>query len=197
MVVSRSTHLGRDSMTTFGANGTPVSDDELSQATQPEGTTVADRPDTATLAARFAEQHPEKAIEPILEDGDGTEKTTPGTDIEVTRLGGELVKSTWEHDFLEFQGDKLEIRVPQQQALAAYSLAMSPYVPPKVRNDISGMFVVRHLSAESYGVVMSRLMDPDDPDYSVETLGELMGAIVNTALPEITETIEKDAKASK
>lgn len=184
-------------MTTFGANGTPVSDDELSQATQPEGTTVADRPDTATLAAKFAEQHPEKAIEPILEDGDGTEKTAPGTDIEVTRLGGELVKSTWEHDFLEFQGDKLEIRVPQQQALAAYSLAMSPYVPPKVRNDISGMFVVRHLSAESYGVVMSRLMDPDDPDYSVETLGELMGAIVNTALPEITETIEKDAKASK
>ena len=79
---------------------------------------------------------------------------------------------------LEFKGDKLSVRIPSQQALAAFSLSTSKYVNSNVRNDMTGMFINRHLSPESYEQVFSRLMDPDDDGYTVESIGELMRAIV-------------------
>lgn len=80
---------------------------------------------------------------------------------------------------LEFKGDTLHARKPSQQALAAFSLATSKYVNIQVRNDMTGLFISRHLSPESYERVFSRLMDPDDPDYTLDAIGELMSAVVN------------------
>lgn len=79
---------------------------------------------------------------------------------------------------LEFKGDKLQVRIPSQQALAAFSLSTSKYVDSQVRNDMTGMFINRHLSPESYEQVFSRLMNPDDTEYTVESIGELMRSIV-------------------
>lgn len=79
---------------------------------------------------------------------------------------------------LEYKGDKLQVRIPTQQALAAFSLSTSKYISGQVRNDMTGMFINRHLSPESYEQVFSRLMDPDDDDYTVESIGELMRHIV-------------------
>ena len=79
---------------------------------------------------------------------------------------------------LEFHGDTLKVRPPTQQALAAFSLGTSKHVPAESRNNLTGMFVNRHLSPESYERVMDRLMDPTDPDYSVETIGDLMRAVI-------------------
>lgn len=88
----------------------------------------------------------------------------------------------WDHDFLTFNGDRLGIRVPTRQALAAFSLASGKYVDIGVKNDLTGLFIARHLSPESYGRVFSRLMDPDDEGYTVETVGELFNAIVTASL---------------
>ena len=79
---------------------------------------------------------------------------------------------------LEYKGDKLQVRSPSQQALAAFSLSTSKYIGSQVRNDMTGMFINKHLSPESYERVFSRLMDPDDDGYTVESIGELMRAIV-------------------
>ena len=79
---------------------------------------------------------------------------------------------------MEFHGDTLHVRPPTQQALAAFSLGTSKHVPAQVRNDITGMFVSRALRPDSYERLFSRLMDPDDPDYSIETVGELMRRVV-------------------
>ncbi|AHJ88422.1 tail assembly chaperone [Mycobacterium phage 40BC] len=89
---------------------------------------------------------------------------------------------TWPYDFLEFEGDLLGVRLPQKQALAAFSLASSKYVSLGVKNDLTGLFIARHLSPESYGRVFSRLMDPDDDAYDVETVGELFNAIVTASV---------------
>ena len=51
-----------------------------------------------------------------------------------------------------------------------------------VKNDLTGLFIARHLSPESYGRVFSRLMDPDDAAYTVETVGELFNAIVTASI---------------
>lgn len=114
---------------------------------------------------------------------------TPGTELvpferfDVTKDTDEV----WPYDFLEFQGDKLGIRLPTRQALAAFSLASSKYVSLGVKNDLTGLFIARHLSQESYGRVFSRLMDPDDATYTVETVGELFNAIVTAAIEADTE----------
>lgn len=115
------------------------------------------------------------------------EKPTPEPEPEV--VTGEVIRndeiatrSAWPHDTLEFKGDTLEVRAPTEQAMAAFSLASGKYVPMQVKNDIVGLFVARHLSDDSYGQVFSRLMDPDDADYSPETIGELMRAIVGIAM---------------
>lgn len=84
----------------------------------------------------------------------------------------------WDHETIDFRGDHLNVRKPTNQALAGLSLSSSKYVKMTTRNDITGLFIARHLSAQSYDRVFARLMDPDDPDYTVETIGELMGAIV-------------------
>jgi len=79
---------------------------------------------------------------------------------------------------LEFNGDTLKVRPPSQQALAAFSLGTSKHVPSNTRNDLTGLFISRHLSPESYERVFDRLMNPEDPDYTIDSIGELMRAIV-------------------
>jgi len=79
---------------------------------------------------------------------------------------------------LEFNGDTLKVRPPSQQALAAFSLGTSKHVPSNTRNDLTGLFISRHMSPESYERVFDRLMSPEDPDYTIDSIGELMRSIV-------------------
>ncbi|MGC7194478.1 hypothetical protein RA997_23325, partial [Mycobacteroides abscessus subsp. abscessus] len=66
-------------------------------------------------------------------------------------------------------------------------------VPARTQNDISGLFIARHLSPESFEHVYSRLMDPDDSAYNANTIGELLGAILNAGVAQF----EKEAEAEK
>ncbi|AER49337.1 hypothetical protein STINGER_22 [Mycobacterium phage Stinger] len=100
----------------------------------------------------------------------------------VERFDVTATDEVWKFDYLEFEGDKLGIRLPSRQALAAFSLASSKYVSMGVKNDLTGLFIARHLSPESYGRVFSRLMDPDDAAYDVDTVGELFNAIVTASI---------------
>ena len=79
---------------------------------------------------------------------------------------------------LEFHGDTLKVRPPSQQALAAFSLGTSKHVPSNTRNDLTGLFISRHLSPDSYERVFDRLMDPEDSSYDINSIGELMRLVV-------------------
>ena len=122
----------------------------------------------------FAAHETRVSSDPTIEPG--VAPSSPSSDIEVLQPG-ELGENEWEHERLEFKGELLEVRVPTQQALAAFSLASSKYVPMQVKNDIVGLFVSKHLSEKSYGHVWSRLISPDETEYNVETIGELMRSI--------------------
>lgn len=84
----------------------------------------------------------------------------------------------WPHATITFKGDKLQVRKPTQQAMAAFSLGTSKFVSNQMRNDMTSLFIARHLSPQSYEQVFSRLMDPDDTEYTVDTIGQLMRAVV-------------------
>lgn len=121
--------------------------------------------------------------QPEVVDAEPEVVEQPGTAVALAeRFDLTTTDEVWPYDFLEFKGDKLGIRLPTRQALAAFSLASSKYVSLGVKNDLTGLFIARHLSPESYGRVFSRLMDPDENDYTVDTVGELFNAIVTASI---------------
>jgi len=89
-----------------------------------------------------------------------------------------VLDAGWEHQRIRFAGDDLAVRAPTTQALTGYSLASSKYIANEVRNDMTGLFISSHVGPESYGRVITRMMDGDDAEYTVDTVGELMREIV-------------------
>lgn len=119
----------------------------------------------------------------VIEASTELETVDPNTAIALAeKFDVTTTDEKWPYDLLHFKGDLLGIRLPQRQALAAFSLASSKYVSLGVKNDLTGLFIARHLSPESYGRVFSRLMDPDEGDYDVDTVGELFNAIVTASI---------------
>lgn len=99
----------------------------------------------------------------------------------------DVLDEGWEHVRIDFLGDTLAARMPTQQALAGYSLSASKYVPTEVKTDMTGLFITQHLGPESYRRVMSRLMDPDDPEYDIDTIGALMREIVQLRIDAVED----------
>lgn len=178
-------------MTTFNADGTREKAHSLPEA-EPDPSIQLEPPadlddaldvetdDTATVVADLATDAADDPRDTVK--AEVVEPEAVGTAIALSpRLDVSTIEK-WDHDWLEFKGDKLGIRVPTRQALAAFSLASGKYVDIGVKNDLTGLFIARHLSPESYGRVFSRLMDPDEEDYTVDTVGELFNAIVTASL---------------
>lgn len=133
--------------------------------------------------------------EPAPEPDPVVDPEPDSTDVQTSEMGSALAllsesniaeieisvtAEPWDYETIEFLGDTLHVRKPTDQALAGWSLASSRYVKLSTKNDISGLFIARHLSPATYDLVMSRLMDPDDTEYTAETIGKLMGAVVAT-----------------
>lgn len=83
----------------------------------------------------------------------------------------------WKHETIEFAGEEFEVRKPQPQALAAFSLASGKYIPQQMQNDMVGLFIRQHMSETSHARVYERMMDPEDPEFTPSTLGDLMRRI--------------------
>lgn len=157
--------------------------------TAPAPTPTDDAVFAEAPAAPVAPAAPAAAAEPVAEPvpaPTAEEPTAPSKELVAPGPGGEVV-APWTHETIEFEGDTLEVRKPTQQALAAFSLASSKYVPMQVKNDITGLFISRHLSEASYGHVFSRMMDPDDGTYTTETIGDLMRSIVELSIEGLQE----------
>jgi len=96
----------------------------------------------------------------------------------------------WVHQRVEYKGDNLAVRKPTDQGISGFSLATSKFTRPETKNNITGLFIERHLGPDSYDRVMERLMDPDDPGYTTASVADVMGLIVdlyvNEAKAEIT-----------
>ncbi|OHU29019.1 hypothetical protein [Mycobacteroides chelonae] len=168
-------------MTTFASDGT---------AEKPEHdprTLAVNTWDKVESLVQNIDPETDESIRPDPEPEKGDQ--TAGETLPAVRASTDIAKpDQWQHDFLVFGSDKLEIRVPTPQAMTALSMGLGRFVPPKVQNDISGLFIAQHLSADSYGHVYTRLMNPDDADYNVNTIGELIGAILNTGVERLKET---------
>lgn len=104
-------------------------------------------------------------------------------------------EAPWEHEMLEdFFGEDFEVRRPTAQALAAFSLCSGKYINQKMQNDMVGLFIKQHMSEKSHERVYVRMMDPDDPEFTPQTLGELMRRIATIGTGRPTEPSQLSRK---
>lgn len=92
----------------------------------------------------------------------------------------------WPHQTIEFEGEKWEVRKPKPQALAAFTLASSKYVPVEVQNDMVGLFIRNHMSDKSMRRAYERMFDPED-DFTQETMGRLFARIATVGTDRPSE----------
>lgn len=121
------------------------------------------------------------AAEAVVIDEDG--ETVAVTDETAVALVDE-----WPYQTVEYANETWEVRKPTSQALAGFSLATGKYVPAQVQQNMVGLFLVNHMSEAAYERVYVRLMDPDDPDFTPDSLGEIMTLVAT--LPDEAEPDE-------
>lgn len=170
-------------MTTFNSDGDAVTADDV---------------DVPVSDDVFAEPDPVTANAPVKHEPRVDKATEVAVVEEVKTVALAESPHSWMHDYLQFEGDKLEVRLPTEQALSAFSISVSKYMPADVQNDMVGLFIAKHMSPESYTHVMARMMDPDDPTYTNKTVGELMGAISRASMAQRKaeqEAADAEAKA--
>ncbi len=142
-----------------------------------DGSTVT--PDVAPVVApTVAPEHPAPVAEPeVIEQEPTTEVAVPDSTEVVDPAAEEkwTHQSEWAHDWLEFKGDKLAIRIPKGAALQALGAARHNSL--EFQDRLVNLFVAKHLSPETYERVMYRMVDPDDEDFTTGAWGELIGAI--------------------
>lgn len=97
----------------------------------------------------------------------------------------------WPYERLEYKGDNLAVRKPTIQALAAFQLSSGKFIDPERQTDITSLFMDRHLGPDTYDRIMTRLISPDEPEYTKASIGEIMGAVVRMAVNESKEGTEQ------
>lgn len=148
-------------MTTFASDGSTVTSD------------VA--PVVAPTVA--SDSTPTPAEPEVVEPASAAEVAVPSSTDVVDAAAEEkwTHQSDWQHDWLEFKGDKLAIRVPKGAALQALGAARHNSL--EFQDRLVNLFVAKHLSPETYERVMYRMVDPDDDDFTTGAWGELISAI--------------------
>jgi hypothetical protein len=117
----------------------------------------------------------------LLPGDDPVETTGPAETADASAVAVPDGPMPWEHQKIDFHGDVLEYRRPTQQALAAFALSSGKYIPQTQQNNFVGLFIRNHLSETSFARVFERLLDPDDAEYTMEVIGDLMRVISTSA----------------
>lgn len=83
--------------------------------------------------------------------------------------------------YVEIRGDRFEFRVPSASAMMAFGVGVSDQNGnPTLLLRTMQQLLSRHLTADSFELMMSRLMDPDD-DFSDRDFAALTQALAEAA----------------
>lgn len=166
--------------------------------TAPASETTTAAPEQPPLAPPAAAPEPVAAAEPVAVEPAVVEpapEVLPAvaapTEVDTVDSQKWTHQTPWPYEWLEFRGDQLAVRTPKGAALNALQMAQSKHVSDQFRSDITSLFVIQHLSQETYERLMYRMVDPNDPDFTNETFSELIGLIANLGL----ERLKADAAA--
>ena len=176
------------------ASDTPTTDTAASGPT-PEEVAAAQ----AVLAASTAvEPEPELPAElPAVGEDQAAATAEDETPEEGVSADGWKHPAGWEHEWIDFHGDRLGVRTPLKAALAGYELSQSGTNSQAFKAEATNRFITRHVSGDSYARMIDRLMNPDDPEYTEETIGDLIKLIAEPAVERINKEIAERAKVTR
>lgn len=101
----------------------------------------------------------EKLLEALDLPQEGTEWGKLG-EAEVAKEQG-AEQPAWPHLTMEYAGQVLEVRKPDESALVAVSMTGTPGLSPQTQMRIFTKFLVNHLSPESFVTVVEAMTDPE------------------------------------
>lgn len=130
--------------------------------------------------------------EPEAEPGDtlpAVIDTTSGTQAGPDKWVHPDPKS-WQHDWLDFYGERIAIRVPSKSALVG--LEMGSARGPELAMRAFVRFVSQHVSTETFDRLVDRSLDPEDPAAQSENgvFGSLSGDLGRIAGEKLTKEAE-------
>jgi hypothetical protein len=100
------------------------------------------------------------------------------------------IEEDWQHDVIEYNGIKLGVRLPNQQALTGFTMSTGGLLPEMMRQNMASMFVHKHFSPQSYLYMMAKMMDPDDEVFTEDSFNEILELMMTQAGEKIVETIK-------
>jgi len=142
----------------------------------------------------------ENSTETETDDSDETEtgeNDEPEYDPTKPPTYGISIEPDWDGDVLEYQGHKLGVHIPKQQALTGFTMATGVYIPDAVKQNMVSMFAYNHISPISYSFLMTRLMNPLDAEFTEESFGEVIRMLIDASGKRILEAIEAKQAAEK
>lgn len=103
-------------------------------------------------------------------------------------------ESDWEHDFIDFHGDRIAYRVPTQGAYAALQLTAGPGATTQEASFYGRYFLSSHLSPASFQRFFTRCIKPDGYPEDADPQTELSELIAQPLLDRLKAEFE-EAKA--
>lgn len=141
----------------------------------------------------FAQQQPQAPVQPQPQAPVGEVAPTTGTEVEQPQTFP--LDPDWKYERIEYRGDHLAVRKASLQALTMYQLSSGKYISMERQNNASGLFIDNHFGPDSYDRITERMMDPDDPDYDMQSFGEIVGQLVKLSIADIKKQNEALAAA--
>lgn len=161
--------------------------DELIPADNTPTADPALRAELDELKRRVAEKESESAaVERLHRNAETFDRLRELNDDDAEPEELTPTEPAWPHDTLEFKGETLQIRIPDQGSITGMGIAFGKYVPEEVQTNLYRRFLSAHLSEDSLENVFSRLFNPDDPEFGAEAMGDLIGALMKAGVDKIT-----------
>lgn len=112
--------------------------------------------------------------------------------IELKPEPGWQHKGTWDHDWIDFHGDRLAIRIPSDAAREGYSIAAGPGSTGAEQLFYTRLFLQKHLSPESFIRIWDRHMTPGDQYED----GQMLKRLVQTMVEARTKPADAETGGS-
>jgi hypothetical protein len=134
--------------------------------------------EVAEARARYAAETG-KTVDEILSNPPTAPDVVPVA-VDPTKADEEEKPAPWPHQTLEFRGQVLEVRKPNQEALVAVTVAGVGVLDQRSQMQIFSTFLSRHMSPASMIWALTAMTDPENP----VGIAELIQALAKLASSE-------------
>lgn len=107
------------------------------------------------------------------------------------------IEKDWKYHVLELRGRKYGVRIPDRQAITAFSMATGAYIPGPVQHNVTTRFMFNHVSPQSYTFLMYKMTDPNDTELTEDIFDEITTELFTLGNSRLLAEAEAKAEMEK